>query len=323
MTRPLFPVAPLLASGYLPEQDGHEIYFETRGTAGGTPLLYLHGGPGSGCSPNITRLLDGDRNYIVLMDQRGAGQSRPHGSLSHNTTQHLIADIERLRTHLGITQWRVFGGSWGATLAVAYAMAHPGHVSEMVLYGLFLARQRELERLYYPGGVAASLFPEVFDDFIAPVPESLRDDPIKAYAALFNAPDPHTRSAALLCWTRLEKAVSRLILDYDALDAELSDPDYVLAHSLIENHYFQRHGFINGDAILHDASARLRSIPITLIASRYDIVCPMETAMEFVRAAPHARLQIVADAGHTWRDPANTQALLDALNATGTDTDTP
>lgn len=320
MTRPLFPVAPLVSSGYLPEQDGHEIYFETRGTADGAPLLYLHGGPGSGCSPEITRLLDSDCNFIVLMDQRGAGRSRPHGSLSHNTTQHLIADIERLRTHLGITHWRVFGGSWGATLAVAYAMAHPERVSEMVLYGLFLARQKELERLYYRGSIAAALFPEIFDDFIAPVPENLRDDPIKAYAALFNAPDPHTRSAALLCWTQLEKAVSRLILDYDALDAELSDPDYVLAHSLIENHYFQRHGFINGDAILQDAGLRLRSISVTLLASRYDIVCPMETAMEFVRAVPHTSLQIVANAGHTWRDPANTQALLEALNPTGTET---
>lgn len=313
MTRPLFPTAPLLSSGYLPSQDGHDIYVEERGTKGAAPLLYLHGGPGSGCAPAITQLIDPDRHHIILMDQRGAGRSRPHGSIADNTTQHLLADMERLRRHLDLKQWHLFGGSWGATLAVAYAMAHPAHVASMVLYGLFLARQAELERLYYPGGVAAALFPDMFEDFITPLSKQDRANPISGYARLFKAPDTHTRNDALMRWTRLEKAVSRLRLDHQALDAELDDPDYVLAHSLIENHYFQHHGFIDGDAILATAGSVLAGIPITLIASRYDIVCPVETAFAFARAAPHTRLQIVADAGHTWRDPSNTQALLAAL----------
>jgi len=315
MTLPLFPVSSAYASGTLPPEDGHTIYFEECGTPSGRPLLYLHGGPGSGFSTDITQLLDPEHYRIILMDQRGSGRSTPHGSLTCNTTTHLVGDIERLRRHLDIEGWQVFGGSWGATLAIAYAMVHPTATSALTLYGVFLARQHELEALYFEGGVAASIFPDVFAAFMDPLTPAQRANPIDGYAELFQSPDETVRRDALTRWTTLEKAVSRLILDEAQMSADLSDPDFVLAHSLIENHYFRHHGFIDADDILQRAGQTLADTPIDIVASRYDIVCPPQTAFDFARAVPHARLTVVEDAGHTWRDPSNTQALLQVLNA--------
>lgn len=314
MALPLFPKSDAYTSGFLPPEDGHEIYYEECGNPTGEPLLYLHGGPGSGFSTDITQLIDPKRYRIILADQRGAGRSRPHGSIEANTTQHLIHDIERLRAHLKLERWALFGGSWGATLAVATAMAHPQRITRMVLYGLFLSRQSELEALYYPGGIAAALFPDVFADFMKPLTPAQHQNPIAAYADLFADTDNAKRLDALHRWTALEKAVSRLIVDTTRMSGELADPDFVLAHSLIENHYFQHHGFIDGDNILTQAAATLADITIDLVTSRYDIVCPPQTAFDFARAVPHTNLTVVPDAGHTWRDPSNTQALLAALN---------
>ncbi|CDO61467.1 Proline iminopeptidase [Candidatus Phaeomarinobacter ectocarpi] len=276
--------------------------------------MYLHGGPGSGFSTDITQLTDPEHYRIILADQRGAGRSRPHGSLEANTTPHLIQDIERLRNHLKLERWALFGGSWGATLAVVAAMAHPKRVARIVLYGLFLSRQSELEALYYPGGVAAALYPDVFADFLEPLTPTQQQDPITAYAGLFADTNNAKRLDALHRWTALEKAVSRLVVDTTRMSAELADPDFVLAHSLIENHYFRHHGFIDGDSIIRQAATTLADIKIDLVTSRYDIVCPPQTAFEFARAVPHTNLTVVPDAGHTWRDPSNTQALLTALN---------
>lgn len=315
MTPPLFPISAAYAHGTLPPEDGHEIYFEECGNPAGAPLLYLHGGPGSGFSTDITQLLDPDHYRIILMDQRGSGRSTPHGSLAHNTTAHLVDDIERLRHHLGIETWHVFGGSWGATLTIAYAMAHPSATSALTLYGVFLARQHELEALYFDSGVAASMFPDVFAAFMDPLTPDQQANPINGYAKLFQSADETVRRDALNRWTTLEKAVSRLILDEAQMSADLSDPDFVLTHSLIENHYFRHHGFIDADDILQRAGQTLADIPINIVASRYDIVCPPQTAFDFARAVPHARLTLVEDAGHTWRDPSNTQALLQVLNA--------
>ncbi len=312
---PLHPTSQAYSTGRLPPEEGHSIYFEECGTPSGTPVLYLHGGPGSGFSREITRLLDPQRYRIILMDQRGAGHSTPHGSLEHNTTPHLIADMERLRTHLGIDRWMLFGGSWGATLSVAYAMAHPAHVTAMVLYGLFLARQSELAALYFKGGVAAALYPDIFETFISALAPDQQADPIAGYASLFTHSDAAVRHDALYRWTALEKAVSRFEGSTADLADDMSNADYVLAHSLIENHYFQCHGFIDADDILARGAGVLADIPIDLIAARYDMVCPIKTAHDFARAVPHTRLTIVPDAGHTWRDPSNTQALLACLNA--------
>lgn len=314
MALPLFPKSDAYASGFLPPEDGHEIYYEECGNPAGEPLLYLHGGPGSGFSTDITQLTDPEHYRIILADQRGAGRSRPHGSLEANTTPHLIQDIERLRNHLKLERWALFGGSWGATLAVVAAMAHPKRVTRMVLYGLFLSRQSELEALYYPGGVAAALFPDVFADFLEPLTPAQQQDPITAYASLFADANNAKRLDALHRWTALEKAVSRLVVETTRMSAELADPDFVLAHSLIENHYFRHHGFIDGDTILRQTATTLADIKIDLVTSRYDIVCPPQTAFEFAHAVPHTNLTVVPDAGHTWRDPSNTQALLTALN---------
>lgn len=315
MTPPpvLFPPVEPFNSGHLPSQDGHEIYFEECGNPEGEPVLFLHGGPGSGASPAMRRFFDPVRFRAVLFDQRGAGRSRPHGSLEANTTPHLIADIERLRATLGIGRWNVFGGSWGATLATAYAMTHPERVHALVMYGFFLASEPELRRLYHSSGAAAALYPDVFEAFMAPLPESERDDPIAGYARLFESADRETRLDALLRWTALERAVSRFQPDDTALKAELSDADYVLAHSLIENHYFRHNGFIDAADILQHAGARLAGIPVHLVAARYDLVCPMAAAYEFAKAVPHATLEIVTAAGHTAHDPENTRAILNAL----------
>jgi len=309
-----FPITPVTNSGFLPTVDGHEIYFEERGHRQGAPLLYLHGGPGSGCNADITSLLDPQHYRIILMDQRGAGRSRPHGSLDANTTQALIADMEHLRRHLQIDRWHLFGGSWGATLGFAAAMMHPQSVSALTLYGLFLGRQREIAALYGPHSVAAAMFPEDYAAFAHPLSRDQQDSPIDAYAELFRNPDQSVRLDALQRWTAFEKAVSRLVPIPEKVAEEMEDSDYVLAHSLIENHYFRNHCFIDADELLRNAADRLAGIPVTLIASRYDQVCPIETANEFVSAVPHTQLVVVDDAGHTWRDPSNTQALLKALN---------
>lgn len=311
---PLHPPIEPFDSFRLAVGDGHEIHVEQAGNPQGVPVLYLHGGPGSGAGARIRRLFDPARTRAILFDQRGAGRSTPHGSLDANTTAHLLRDIEAIRTRLGIGRWVLFGGSWGATLALAYAMAHPRRVSAMVLYGIFLCRRRELDALYGANGVAAALFPDVYEDFAALLPPGT-DDPVAAYGAMFAASDPALRRDALRRWTALERAVSRLLPDPEALSEELADEDYVLAHSLIENHYFRHGGFIDAQAILDTAGEVLAGIPIDLIASRYDVVCPVATAYELARAIPHARLEIVPDAGHTWRDPANTAALQRRLDA--------
>lgn len=298
---------------------GHELHVEQCGAPDGMPLLYLHGGPGSGASAEIRRLFDPTRLRAVLFDQRGAGRSTPHGGLEANTTQHLVADIERIREALGIDRWIVFGGSWGATLALAYAMEAPARVARMVLYGAFLCRPVELARLYGRSGVAAALYPDVYARFAELLPDA-DADPVEAYGRLFRSPDARIRTEALTRWTLLEKAVSRFMPDAEALAADLADADYVLAHSLIENHYFRHAGFIDADAILATAGARLADVAIDLVAARYDLVCPLETAHTLSGAIPHARLHIVPDAGHTWRDPANTRILRRLLDTAARDT---
>ncbi len=308
------PIEPYNASS-LAVSDGHSIYFEESGNPKGRAIAFLHGGPGSGTNPTQRRFFNPEKFRIILHDQRGSGRSRPHGSLKANTTAHLIADMEALRQSLDISTWSLFGGSWGSTLALAYANAHASSVNAMILYGIFLCRQSELEGLYYPQGLAHHFFPEIFERYIELLPAEERSNPIKGYDKLFHSTDADARRQAIEMWTLLEKRVSALQVDEAALSKEMSDPDYVLSHSLIENHYFLHHGFIDGDALLRELPAKLAEIDVQIIAGRYDLVCPLITAYQLHKALGRSRLTIVPDAGHTWREAGNIAAIRTATDA--------
>ncbi|MEM7642761.1 MAG: prolyl aminopeptidase [Pseudomonadota bacterium] len=311
----LYPEIEPYQTGYLDEADGHTVYFEVCGNPDGEPVVYLHGGPGSGCTAAARRIFDPARFRIILFDQRGCGRSTPLGRLEQNTTGHLIADMERLRQRLDVERWHVFGGSWGSTLGLAYGMAHAGRVASLTLYGIFLARARELAALYHAGGVAQQLFPEVFAEFLSVVPDAHANDPIAGYKTMFEASDAETRLRALRLWTKLEMKVSRLVVPDEDLEADLADADYVLSHSLIENHYFLKNGFIDGDQLLEDAQGVLGGVPTTILAGRYDIVCPVVTAWQLHQALTASQLVIVPDAGHSWTQPTMQAAILTAANA--------
>lgn len=312
MSRLFPPIGPFEAFE-LPVSDGHMLYVERSGRQGGAPIVFLHGGPGSGATPDHRRLFDPTRFEIIVFDQRGAGRSRPHGATECNDTARLIADMETIRERFGHARWRLAGGSWGATLALAYADAHPGRVEGLALYGVFLCRQKEIEGFYGPSGAAASLFPEAYAAFAAPLAPEERADPIAAYARRFDDPDPERRNAALFAWTAYEKRLSRLIVDEEALARELADLCYVQAHSRIENWYFRHNGFIDGDALLARAPERLGSTPLEIVAGRYDVVTPPETAWELAKAVPSARLTFAPRAGHSVKEPEVEAAFMAAI----------
>jgi proline iminopeptidase len=234
--------------------------------------------------------------------------------LTDNTTAHLIADMEALRHNLHIESWHVAGGSWGSTLALAYADAWPDRVASLVLYGIFLCRPTELQDLYFDGGLASKVFPDVFEEYLNLLPPDRRSDPLTGYRDLFLSEDRALRLKAIDLWTRLEKRVSALVVPVAKLDEDMSDPDFVLAHSLVENHYFLHNGFIDGDKLLENLPQKLKGKSIDLIQGRYDMVCPFKTAWEVHKALPESRLHIIDAAGHTAKEPATTSALVEALD---------
>jgi len=297
--------------GMLEVGGGHSIYFEESGNPEGIALVGLHGGPGSGMPVWWRGLFNPEKYRLVLFDQRGSGRSIPHASLENNTTPDLVEDMEKLREHLSIDKWAVFGGSWGSTLALAYADKHANKISALMMYGIFLCRKKELEGLYYQGGVASEVFPDVFEGYISMLPEDDRKDPIEGYRKLFLSKNKETRHKAIDMWTRLEKRVSRLVVTKEELDEQMSDPDFVLSHSLIENHYFINSGFIDGDKILETIGEKVKNIPVHILQGRYDMVCPFKTAWELHKAVPNSKLHILEDVGHTARDPKVTEKLLE------------
>ncbi len=288
----------------------HVLYVEEVGNPGGIPAVFLHGGPGAGCEPWHRQFFDPERYRVILFDQRGAGRSRPHAELRDNTTWHLVEDMERLRRHFGIERWLVFGGSWGSTLALAYAQTHPERVSALVLRGIFLCRPQEIRWFYQEG--ASRIFPDYWEDFVAPVPPERRHDLLHAYHELLTGEDELRRMAAARAWSVWEGRCATLEPDPEVV-AHFRDPHVALAMARIENHYFVNDAFLEPDQLLTGAG-RLQGIPGTLVHGRYDIICPVENAWELHRAWPGSELVITPRAGHAAGEPENLAALVRATD---------
>jgi len=310
MDATLFPEIEPYRSGFLPVAEGHSLYYEEAGSPGGWPVLYLHGGPGGGISPLSRRFFDPTFYRIILFDQRGAGRSQPYAGLEHNTTPDLVADIERLRTRLNVPRWLVFGGSWGSTLALAYASVHPQRVVGLILRGVFLCRQSEIDWLYHQG--ASHVFPDGWEDFAGYIPAGERHDLLAAYYRRLTAADQDLQQQAAYHWCRWEAYIGRHDLDLTAVEEKLQDPRKLLALARIEAHYFVHHSFLEYDNYLLDRAPALDGIPTRIVQGRYDMVCPIRSAWELKRAMPHAGLHIVPDGGHSIRDQGIAAGLLEA-----------
>jgi len=307
----LYPAVEPYDSGFLDVGDGHSIYYEQCGNPAGKPALFVHGGPGGGGDVNARRFFDPAGYRIVVFDQRGSGRSRPHASLEANTTWHLVADIERLRAHLGVARWLVFGGSWGSTLALAYAEKHPQAVSELVLRGIFLLRRKELEWFYQHG--ASMIFPERWQDYLAPIPEDERGDLLAAYHRRLLSDDRATRLAAARAWSIWEGATSSLWPNEERT-RKFGEDEFALALARIEAHYFVNGGFFTHENQLLDDVRVLADIPAVIVQGRYDVVCPMVSAYELHERWPEADLRIVGDAGHSAYEPGITAELVAATD---------
>jgi proline iminopeptidase len=311
--RTLYPALKPIRTGRLPVTAGHELYFEESGKRAGTPVVFLHGGPGGGTDPKMRRFFDPRRYRIVLFDQRGCGKSTPHASLVANTTWDLVADIERLRIHLGIDRWLVFGGSWGSTLALAYAETHPARVTGLVLRGIFTLRRWELEWFYQDPRGAAALFPDLWEQYVAPIPEHERHDLMHAYYRRLTSEDPAVLNAAARAWSIWEGATSYLRFSSGQV-AQYEDSRYAAAFARIECHYFINRGFLRNDAQLLEDVGKIRHIPAVIVQGRYDVVCPMRTAWDLHRAWPEAELRIVPDSGHSAFEAGTIHELVSATD---------
>ncbi|WP_338465666.1 prolyl aminopeptidase [Novosphingobium sp. ZN18A2] len=306
--RTLYPPIEPFESGMLDVGDGHSIYWERCGTRGGKPVVFLHGGPGAGCSADQRRQFDPALYDILLFDQRGCGRSTPFASLDHNTTWDLVADMERLRAMCGHEKWQVFGGSWGSTLALAYAETHPERVSELVLRGIFLGTEREYDWLYRYG--ASALYPEGWEEFAGHVPEDERGDLVEAYRRRLTSDDEATRTAAAKAWSRWEALVVTLLPD-PAIVEHSTDDEHAVAIARIENHFFHNMCWFEPGQLLANAG-RLKGIPGVIVQGRHDCCTPPESAWALKKAWPDVDLQIVPDAGHLFSEPGITDGLIRA-----------
>ncbi len=308
--QPLYPPIKNNQQFYLPVDDIHTLYVEESGSADGIPVLFIHGGPGAGCSPEDRRFFDPERYRIIIFDQRGAGRSRPHAELQNNTTDDLIADIEKIRNHFNIDQWVLFGGSWGSTLSLLYAQQYPQHVRAMILRGIFLCRPADLQWFYQSG--ASMIFPDYWKEFVEPIAEEKRGDFISAYYELLTSNNELAKMNAAKHWSIWEARCATLRPNTNIVDA-FSDPHLAVSLARIEAHYFINNAFINDNQILLNAH-KLKGIPGVIIHGRYDMVCPLDNAWELQRQWPDAELHIVRDAGHASREPSILDALVKATD---------
>ncbi|HEX8649691.1 MAG TPA: prolyl aminopeptidase [Pyrinomonadaceae bacterium] len=297
--------------GRLPVSSIHTLYYEQCGNPEGQPVVFLHGGPGGGLVPDYRRYFDPQAYRVVLFDQRGAGQSTPHAELQDNTTWHLVADIERLREHLGIESWMVFGGSWGSTLSLAYAQTHPQRARQLVLRGIFLCRPKEIAWFYQEG--ASAIYPDVWEEYLKVIPEAERQDMLMAYYRRLTSDDEAVRLEAARAWSIWEGSTSKLFPDPDLIE-HFGEPHMALALARIECHYFMNNSFFETDNYLIEQVGKIRHIPTVIVQGRYDVVCPMMSAWELHRAWPEAELRVIPDAGHSVSEPGIIDALVEATD---------
>ena len=309
--RDLFPEIEPFASGFMPTNGVHQIYYEECGNPNGVPVVVLHGGPGGAVNPSMRRYFDPKRYRIILFDQRGCGRSTPNASLEDNTTWSLIDDIERLRERCGVDRWVVFGGSWGSTLSMAYAITHPERVRALVLRGIFLLTRKELHWFYQDG--ASMLFPDAWERFIAPIPEAERGDLMEAYFRRLTGDDRETQLRCAVAWSSWEgETVS--VEGPAARPDKFADPEFALAFARIECWYFKNAGFFPEDGWLLNNIQRIRHLPCWIAQGRFDVVTPMSGAWALHRAWPEARLEIVPDAGHASSEPGIVDSLVRATD---------
>lgn len=306
--RGLYPEIEPTRQWRLAVDEPHELYIEECGNPDGIPVLFLHGGPGGGCVPYHRRFFDPAVYRIILFDQRGAGQSTPHAELEGNTSQALVADIEAIREKLAIEQWLVFGGSWGSTLALLYAQAHPLRVSGLILRGIFLCRPEDIHWFYQQG--ASRLFPEYWEQYLAPVPEAERGDMVSAYYRLLTSDDEPTRLEAARAWSLWEGHTISL-LPCKETEQTFAAAKFALAMARIECHYFMNQSFLEDNQILNNVD-KIADIPAIIVHGRYDVVCPVDQALALHAAWPQAELQVIANAGHAASEPGIIDALVSA-----------
>lgn len=305
-TLTLYPECQPYSQALIPVSSLHSLYVEQCGNPSGVPVIFLHGGPGSGCNPAQRRFFDPDHYRIILFDQRGCGRSQPAGETSENTTQDLVADIEAIRSYLQIERWHVFGGSWGSTLALAYANRHPTPVISLTLRGIFLSRQHEIN--WFLGQVAL-FFPEAWQTLLAPVPGSHRENVLDYYASLVFHADTSISIPAAIRWNAFEASIMSLLPKNESADVNGA---VELARARVQIHYIQHLCFVDGDQMLQAAASQLANIPTTIVQGRYDMVCPPQTAWELAQRLPHAALVMVPDAGHSAMESGTCAALLQA-----------
>jgi proline iminopeptidase len=307
----LYPPVEPYDQGRLPVSPVHTLYYEQCGNPEGRPVVFLHGGPGGGIISDYRRFFDPAAYRIVLFDQRGSGRSTPHAELEENTTWNLVEDIETLRAHLRIEDWHVFGGSWGSTLALAYAQTYPGRVRSLTLRGIFLCREKEIRWFYQEG--ASWIFPDVWEEFERVIPVEERTDFVSAYYRRLTSEDAAVRLDAARAWSVWEGSTSKLLFDY-AMIEKMADPDFALAFARIECHYFMNKAFFPTDNYLIENVGKIRHIPAVIVQGRYDAVCPIRSAWELHRAWPEATFRVVPDAGHSATEPGIIAALVEATD---------
>ncbi len=310
--RSLYPEIQPYETGMLDVGDGHSLYWELSGNPNGKPVVFLHGGPGGGSGPEHRRQFNPEKYKILVFDQRGCGKSKPYAELDHNTTWDLVEDIEKLRTQVSkVDKWQVFGGSWGSTLSLAYAEAHPERVTEIVLRGIFLFDQVEIDWMYTEGG-ASQIYPDKFDEFIGLIPEAERGDLVEAYRKRLTGSDKDEQLRAAKAWSKWEGEIVTLLPSPSTIE-HFTEPDVAVAVARIENHYMANHGWLEEGQLLRDAG-RLKGIPGVIVQGRHDTCTPPVAAWQLKQAWPEVELNIIPDAGHLFSEPGILDGLIRATD---------
>ncbi|MEM9922197.1 MAG: prolyl aminopeptidase [Cyanobacteria bacterium P01_D01_bin.50] len=309
--RELYPPRDAYQEGRLQVSELHTIHFEESGNPQGKPIVVLHGGPGGGCPSSYRQYFNPKKWRLVMFDQRGCGKSTPHAELRENTTWDLVSDIEKLREHLGIEEWVVFGGSWGSTLSLAYSQTYPERCKGLILRGIFMLRQKELHWFYQEG--ASNIFPDAWEEYLKPIPLEERNDLLNAYYKRLTSEDKKVRLEAAKAWSIWEASTSKLFLDKSLME-KFGESDFADAFARIECHYFVNKGFLEREDQLLLNVDKIRHIPAVIVQGRYDVVCPMISAWELHQAWPEAEFIVVPDAGHSMSEPGIKSALLDATD---------